>query len=165
MVSETRGDLPQETRALGNLAQQEQAAASELSRPALKSATTARRPSPWNVSCSSLYSLSAPRRPSRSMDSLRKEPFSRLDGALLLFSGEKSGLELTPFTGAVFPALILGRPSAHAVSGDCPPPGLVLPPGLAPRGDALRAACSRRAPTGIRTRALLAVLFRSGLRP
>jgi len=28
----------------------------------------------------------------------------------------------------------------------------------------LRAACSRRAPTGIRNRALLAVLFRSGLR-
>ena len=30
--------------------------------------------------------------------------------------------------------------------------------------EALRAACSRRAPTGIRNRALLAVLFRSGLR-
>jgi integrase/recombinase XerD len=30
--------------------------------------------------------------------------------------------------------------------------------------EALRASCSRRAPTGIRNRALLAVLFRSGLR-
>src|SRR5262245_66637494 len=30
--------------------------------------------------------------------------------------------------------------------------------------ETLRAACSRRAPTGIRNRALLAVLFRSGLR-
>jgi integrase len=30
--------------------------------------------------------------------------------------------------------------------------------------EALRAACSRRAPTGLRNRALLAVLFRSGLR-
>jgi len=30
--------------------------------------------------------------------------------------------------------------------------------------EALRAACWRRAPTGIRNRALLAVLFRSGLR-
>src|SRR5262249_58654222 len=30
--------------------------------------------------------------------------------------------------------------------------------------EALRAVCSRRAPTGIRNRALLAVLFRSGLR-
>jgi integrase/recombinase XerD len=30
--------------------------------------------------------------------------------------------------------------------------------------EALRAACSRRAPTGIRNRALLAILFRSGLR-
>src|SRR5262249_16507995 len=30
--------------------------------------------------------------------------------------------------------------------------------------EALRGACSRRAPTGIRNRALLAVLFRSGLR-
>jgi integrase/recombinase XerD len=30
--------------------------------------------------------------------------------------------------------------------------------------EALRAACSRRAPTGVRNRALLAVLFRSGLR-
>jgi site-specific recombinase XerD len=30
--------------------------------------------------------------------------------------------------------------------------------------EALRAACSRRAPTGIRNRALLALLFRSGLR-
>jgi site-specific recombinase XerD len=30
--------------------------------------------------------------------------------------------------------------------------------------EALRAACSRRAPTGIRNRALIAVLFRSGLR-
>src|SRR5262245_28568525 len=30
--------------------------------------------------------------------------------------------------------------------------------------EALRAACSRRAPTGVRNRALLAILFRSGLR-